>query len=93
MYAIILIVLGGFFYLEDNSISKEVSFSDFENYIVRDHGIKEITVFTDKGMAEGVLTDSLATKLFPQYAPGEGMHAKVETVVPSADKLSDKIDG
>lgn len=26
MYAIILIVLGGFFYLEDNSISKEVSF-------------------------------------------------------------------
>ena len=93
MYAIILIVLGGFFYLEDNSISKEVSFSDFENYIVRDHGIKEITVFTDKGMAEGVLTDSLAAKLFPQYAPGEGMHAKVETVVPSADKLSDKIDG
>lgn len=93
MYAIILLVLGGLFYLDDNSITKDISYSDFENYIVRDHGIDKIIVFSDKKQAEGFLTDSLAEALFPgQYEAGKGMHATVRADIPSADKIDSKIE-
>ncbi len=93
MYAIILIVLVGLFYLDDNSITKQVSYSEFESYIVKDHGIDKIIVFSDKRQAEGYLTDSLASKLFPgQYQAGKGIQATVITDIPSADKLDSKID-
>ncbi|MCD8386216.1 MAG: ATP-dependent zinc metalloprotease FtsH [Bacteroidales bacterium] len=93
MYAIILLVLVGLFYLDDNSITKDVSYSEFESYIVNDHGIEKIIVYTDKRQAEGFLTDSLAQALFPgQFQPGKGMEAKVIADVPSADKIDDKIE-
>lgn len=93
MYAIILIVLVGLFYLDDNSITKNVSYSEFESYIVKDHGIDKIIVYSDKRQAEGQLTDSLAEKLFPgQYQAGKGIQAMVVTDIPSADKIDSKID-
>ena len=33
MYAIILLFLAGIFYLDDNSIEKEVSYTEFENIV------------------------------------------------------------
>ena len=33
MYAIILLVLGGLYYLDQNSITKEVTYSEFEKYV------------------------------------------------------------
>ncbi|MCM1451813.1 MAG: ATP-dependent zinc metalloprotease FtsH [Clostridium sp.] len=92
MYAIILLVLAGLFYLDDNSISKEVPYNEFCTYVERDHGINKITVNTDNKVVEGHLTDSLAKVLFPQYKGDTGMLAKVETKIPSADKISDKIE-
>lgn len=95
MYAIVLLFIGGIWFLDQNDITKEVSYSDFEQYIVKDHGISKIVVYTDKRRAEGFLTDSLASQLFPaeQYAPGAGRAvAKVVTDIPSADKLDTKID-
>jgi len=93
MYAIIILVLGAFFFLDDNGISKEVSYSEFEQYVERDHGIKKITIITNENRAEGVLTDSLASQLFPDaYAKSQGMQATVVTDIPSADKLSEKIE-
>ena len=93
MYAIIIIVLVGIFYLDDNSITKEVSYSDFVTYVEKDHGINKIIVAKGKGEAEGFLTDSLAEKLFPgQYEAGKGMVAKVVTDIPSADKIDEKIE-
>ena len=93
MYAIIVIVLVGIFYLDDNSITKEVSYSNFVSYVEKDHGINKIIVAKGKGEAEGFLTDSLAEKLFPgQFEAGKGMVAKVVTDIPSADKIDEKIE-
>lgn len=93
MYAIILIVLVGLFYLDDTSITKDVSYSEFESYVVKDHGIQKIIVFTDKREAEGILTDSLASRLFPgQYHQGQVGQARVVCDIPSADKLDSKIE-
>ncbi len=93
MYAIVLLFLLGIYYLDDNSVTRTVSYSDFESYVVKDHGIRKIVVYTDKRMAEGFLTDSLAHELFKGNGIGDTqIVAKVETDIPSADKFDSKID-
>ncbi len=64
MYALVALFIAGVYYLDDNSITKDVSYSDFEKYVGRDHGVTKIIVYSDKKEAEGYLTDSLASALF-----------------------------
>lgn len=93
MYALIFLFLCGIFYIDNNDITKEVSFSKFEEY-VSGGGVDEIIVITNKREAQAVLSDSLASKIFPesQYKPGSGVKAHIMTEIPSADKLQDKIE-
>lgn len=94
MYAIVLLFLSGVFYFDTNSVTKQVSYTEFERYVEKDHGISKIVVLSDKKLMEGYLTDSLARVLFKgnNFAPGNGVEAKVETNISSADKISDKIE-
>ena len=57
-YAIIIVFLLGMLYLDDNSLTKDVSYSKFEQY-VSTGGVKKITVFTNTNKAEAVVSDSL----------------------------------
>ncbi|MDE7449295.1 MAG: ATP-dependent zinc metalloprotease FtsH [Paramuribaculum sp.] len=92
MYAIVLVCLVGLLYVDDNSMSREVSYNKFESY-VESGGVKKIIVFTNKNMAEAVLNDSLANVVFSaNYKPDAGVSAKILTDIPSADKLAEKID-
>ena len=93
MYALIILFLLSMLYLDDDGVTREIPFSQFEQ-IVEDKGVTKITVYTDKKEAEAVLTDSAASKMFhkSQYSPGKGVEAKVVTDIPSADKLDNKID-
>lgn len=92
MYAVIIILLLGILYIDDNSVTKEISFSEFEN-TVESGGVSKIVVFAKKGEAEAFLRDSTATKVLgPQYDANSGIIAKVVTHIPSADKLQEKID-
>lgn len=94
MYAFIVLFIAGVYFLDDNSITKEVSYSEFETYVEKDHGITKIIVNSDKKEAEGFLSDSLASALFhrQQYTPGQGIEAKVITDIPSADKFDTKVE-
>lgn len=92
MYAIILIALAGLYLLDQNSVTIEVSYTDFEKYVVKDHGIRKIVVFSDKREAEGFLTDSLARALIKNGDALQEGAAKVVTEIPSADKFDTKID-
>lgn len=92
MYVIIFIALIGLLYIDDNSVTKEVSFSEFDK-IVNTGGVSKIVVFAKKGEAEAVLTDSIAAKTFgSSYKAKSGITAKVFTNIPSADNLQQKID-
>ncbi len=92
MYAIIIIMLVGILYFDDNSMSKEVAYTEFENYVGK-RGVDKIIVYSNKNEAEAFLTDSMARVVFPNaYKPGAGVAAKIVTDIPSADKLQDKID-
>lgn len=92
-YALVLVFLFGIWYIDNDSITKDVSFTKFEEY-VETGGVKKITVFTNTNRAEASLTDSLAAKLFheSQYKAGSGKVATIVTDIPSSDKLQEKID-
>lgn len=97
MYAVIMLFLLGMLYLEDNTITKEVNYSDFENYITdsisaRNKGITSITVDKKKGVAEAILSDSLARHIFPSNQYHEGVSASIVTTLPSTDEFARKID-
>lgn len=91
-YAIIIVFLLGM-HLYDNSLTKDVSYSKFEQY-VSTGGVKKITVFTNTNKAEAVVSDSLARSIFNenQYKPDAGIEARIITDIPSADKMKDQID-
>lgn len=93
MYAIILLFLAGIFYLDDNTIAKDVTYTYFEGRVAKG-GVEKIIVYTNKNIAEAVLSDSVASREFPetQYKPGSKADARIVTEIPSADKLQDKID-
>jgi len=93
MYAIVFLVLAGIYYLDDNSINKEVPYTEFEKY-VETGGIKKIVVFSNKDIAEGYMNDSLASKVFndAHFKPGSRNTPKIVTEIPSAAKFQDKID-
>ena len=97
MYAFILLALFGMFYLDDNSITKKVSYSEFENYITdsinaRSHGITRIVVDKRAGSAEAQLSDSLAKAVFSKSQYKEGARANITTTLPSTDEFARKID-
>ena len=93
MYLIVLTFLAGLFYFDQQTVSKEISYTTFEQYVERDHGISDIIVYTDKKRVEGVLTDSMAAVLFPSaQLDQKGARASVEANIPSADKLQERID-
>ncbi len=92
MYAIVFLFLFGIYALDDNSVTRNVSYTDFCSYVARDHGITKIIVYTDKKEAEGVLSDSLARVLFrDNHFQSQGVLAKVTTEIPSADKFDSRI--
>lgn len=93
MYAIVFLFLIAVFYFDENTITKDVDYSELVSYVEKDHGIRKIVVFSDKKEAEGYLTDSLAAALFPgQFEKTSNAEAKVVANIPSADKLDSKID-
>jgi len=84
MYAVILIFLGGMYFLnnEGNTMDKDVSLQEFNKYVTKDHGITNI-VINDDNTVVGTLNDSLASKIFPnQYnlIKSKGAIARVHTI-------------
>lgn len=78
-------------YLDNNSLTKEVSITEFEN-IIKQKGVSKIIVVPDKKEAEGVLTQAQAEKLFAKDRYKNGMEARIKTNIPSADKFAESVD-
>ncbi len=92
MYAVIIMFLFGMYYIDGNSMNREVDYSTFESYLYKG-GFTKMVVYIDKNEAEGVLSAPMAKQLFKdQYTSTNKSDAIVTTVIPNVDKLSDKID-
>ena len=91
MYALVIIFLVGTYLLDNNTITEEVSYSDFEKYVT-DGGVEKIVIYTNKDEAIAFVNDSLALKIFHKEQVQKGTDYRIQTDIPSADKLQDKID-
>ena len=91
LYAIIFAVLVGLYMVNNDSYTKQVSWTEFERYVT-EGGVSDIIVISNKGVAEGVLTDSVAQKIFPDYQKSTNSQARIVAEAASADKIQDKID-
>lgn len=94
MYLCVFAALAATYFLNDDSLSKHISFTEFEKIVVEHQGIKNITVQTDKKVAEGELTNDYAKELFKNELKNikTTPKCKVVTDIPSNDKFSDRID-
>ena len=63
MYSLIALVLIGLYYMNDNTMSKEVNWTESEK-IAKEGGITRLTVFAKKDYAEAQLNDSTAKAVF-----------------------------
>ena len=93
MYALIMLGLIGIYVLQDESVSKEVSWTQFQS-LVQQGGVKKIVVITDnkQPQAVGELNDSLAHEVFGERTPEKGVPAKITAAVPSSDKFDACVD-
>ncbi len=93
MYAIVLIFLLGMYYLDDNTITKEVDYSQFTAY-AEQGGIKNLVVYGDAREAKAEISDSLASVLFKntEYKPGSSIKPEITTTIPSTSKFDDMVD-
>ena len=99
MYGLMaLFLLSMYWMTRDADVAQEVSWTQFEK-IVNDHGVKSITVYTNKDYLEAVLTDSAAKALTTQPKPADSpLFAetrptnKVTAQIPSPDKFSDRAE-
>ena len=84
MYALIILFLVGMYVLnkEGNTIDKDVTLQEFTKYATVDHGVTNI-IISDDNTVVGVLTDSLAAKIFDkQYTQNKNniTAARIHTV-------------
>lgn len=89
IYASIILLLFGLYYFQDNSIEKKVNWSEFENAAITGD-LEKVVVYSENHEAEGYLTDSAAKKM--KFDSSHEGSKKIKAVIPSADKIQDKID-
>ena len=95
MYGLVTIFLITMYMLNmDGGMAKEVNWTQFEN-IVQKGGVKSITVYSNKNLAEAVLTDSLAKEVFKdqtsQPTGSKAATTRVSAQIPSSDKFEDNV--
>lgn len=92
MYGILFaIVIAGSFFIDDNSINKPVSWTEFESYVSR-KGVKNIVVYSNTLKVEAELTKNLADSIFTKEQISKTQKYKVNTKGPDIDGIKDKID-
>jgi len=90
MYAVILLFLGGIFYLDRNAANEPVTYSMFsqimsDSVAAQNGGVRKLMVYTKREFAEANISDSLFRALFPKtnYTAAELKNARVTTQIGS----------
>ena len=94
MYAIIGAVLVGFWYMNDSSVEKEVSWSDFEGYVLK-KGVTDMEISKSDGEVKAKVTENMARDIFGKELPKNAnvkKNVRIVSQAPSADVVSKKIE-
>lgn len=94
MYAIIGAVLVGFWYMNDSSVEKEVSWSEFEGYVLQ-KGVTDMEISKSDGEVKAKVTENMARDIFGKELPKNAnvkKNVRIVSQAPSADVVSKKIE-
>ena len=100
MYGLIIIFLLSVYWLNmDGGVTREVSWTQFEK-IVKYGGVQSITVYSNKNLAEAVLSDSAAQKVAKElpavpsttFGTQQQPSNKISAHIPSSDKFDERVD-
>lgn len=94
MYAIIGAILVGFWYMNDSSVEKEVSWSDFEGYVLK-KGVTDMEISKSDGEVKAKVTENMARDIFGKELPKNAnvkKNVRIVSQAPSADVVSKKIE-
>lgn len=94
MYAIIGAVLVGFWYMNDSSVEKEVSWSEFEGYVLQ-KGVTDMEINKSDGEVKAKVTENMARDIFGKELPKNAnvkKNVRIVSQAPSADAVSKKIE-
>ncbi|GHV16609.1 ATP-dependent zinc metalloprotease FtsH [Bacteroidia bacterium] len=94
LYWIYLIVFGaiiGMYFFSDNSVTKEVPWSDFQGY-VRDNSISKIVVDNKNNTLKAYVRPDSIKNVYKNEAERAGSNPSIIVRIPSADKFSDFYD-
>lgn len=94
MYAIIGAVLVGFLYMNDSSVEKEVSWSEFEGYVLQ-KGVTDMEISKSDGEVKAKVTENMARDIFGKELPKNANvkeNVRIVSQAPSADAVSKKIE-
>lgn len=94
MYAIIGAVLVGFWYMKDSSVEKEVSWSEFEGYVLQ-KGVTDMEISKSDGEVKAKVTENMARDIFGKELPKNAnvkKNVRIVSQAPSADAVSKKIE-
>lgn len=89
MYLIVFAFLAGVFFFNDDSMRKEIAYSDLDSIVVKHHGVKNLKVNTDGKTVEAELTDEYAKEYFKGAMDESGTkrQAFVESNLPSVEEF------
>lgn len=91
MYGLIAISLIALYYFQDGTQVKEVDWTHFEK-AAESGDISKIVIIPESGVAEGILTKQGISKEKIEVPAGFDGELAIKTVIPSSDKIQDKID-
>lgn len=91
MYGLLAFSLIALYYFQDGSQTKSVNWTEFENAALAGD-IDKIVVQSQNGIAEGFLTEQGAKNLKFDMSPQMSGEKKIETTIPSNDKIQEKLD-
>lgn len=93
MYALIAACLFGLYYFQDGSQTKSVDWSEFED-AAKAGDFTKIEVISETGTAIGILTKDGEKRqgMKDDAYQGPNSEKRMKTVIPSANKIQDKID-
>ncbi len=91
MYALIAIALLGLYFFQDGSQTREVDWTEFQKAALAGD-IDKIVVLSENGVAEGFLNDQGVKNHKFETSPTITGEKKIKTIIPSSDKIQEKID-
>lgn len=91
IYLAVILVLGSIFFFTDDTMVKETSWSEFQDY-TNDNCIQEITVYNRKFYLEAIVRTDSVEKVFKDKASKVGKKPTIVVYIPSSDKVADFLD-